>query len=91
MSYIDFGIADLGESRVDGVVYPAGSDHFLTLLDGQQFILALALGQVFVSREDTKPRRKVVGNLLSPVILTQPGTYRIFAKAHSVGVRIERG
>lgn len=91
MSYIDFGIADVGESRVDGVVFPAGSEHLVTLLDGQRFVLALAMGKVYVSKEGSKPRREVTGNLLSPVILTQPGTYRIFAKAHSVGVRIERG
>jgi len=91
MSFIDFGIADIGRSKVDGVVFPAGSEHLVTLLDGQQFLLTLVLGRVLVTRETVRPKREVIGNLLSPVILTQPGTYRIFAKTHSVGVRVERG
>jgi len=92
MSELSFSVASFGASQCDAVVMPAGSSEFVSLVEGQRFCLFLIRGSVVVSREDKKkPWRQINGGPLSPVLLATPGTYSIFAKTHSIAIRIEKG
>ena len=87
-----FTFLQFGRTNLDGILIPGGATQLVSVGEDQAFSLVLFKGSVVVSRVDKeKPFRQVTGGPLSPVILTTPGTYSIFAKSHTVGLRVERG
>lgn len=104
MSELRFDLGLFGRTSFDGLVIPAGTEQLISIVDEDQtFVLLLLKGRVSVSREDNrvdtgtkkgkkrKPKvRAVTGTPGSPVILTRPGTYRLFATQHCICLRAER-
>ena len=92
MSDFSLPVGFFGSSHVDAVAMPAGSSEIITLIDGQRYSLFILRGSVVVNREDKKkPWRQITGGPLSPVLLATPGSYSIFAKTHTLAVRVEKG
>ena len=91
VQHVGIGLLNLGRTRVDGVLVPAGSDEIVVLREGESCIMVVITGRLLVSREDRqKPWRQIWGTPMHPVILATPGSYRIFANQHTCAVRIER-
>lgn len=92
MSDFSMPVGSFGASHVEAVAMPAGTSEMITLIEGQRYSLFLIRGAVIVSLEDRKkPWRQITGGPLSPVLLATPGTYSIFAKTHSLAIRVEKG
>ena len=91
IQHLGIGLLNLGRTRIDGVLVPAGSDELVELADGESCMMVVLSGRLLVSREDkTKPWRQIWGTPMHPVILATPGTYRVFANQHTCALRIER-
>ena len=91
IQHLGIGLLNLGHTRVDGVLVPAGSDELVILEDQESCVLVVFSGRLLVSREDKqRPWRQIWGTPMHPVILATPGTYRVFANRHTWALRIER-